>query len=78
MAVAGGMIKDNTFMNGSGTFNTLLHTAVELGSKEAVKELLKSGASATSLNTDGLTPLHICVNRKLKEILQVLTTGDVI
>ncbi|CAB3229398.1 unnamed protein product [Arctia plantaginis] len=76
IAVAGGIIKDNPFMNGSGTINTLLHTAVELGSKEAVKVLLKAGASAISLNSNGLTPLHICVSRKLKKILQLLANFE--
>lgn len=51
--------------------NSPLHTAVELESKEAIEELLDAGASPICLNENGLTALHVCVEKRLKELLQV-------
>uniref|UniRef100_A0ABD2WQD1 Uncharacterized protein n=1 Tax=Trichogramma kaykai TaxID=54128 RepID=A0ABD2WQD1_9HYME len=41
---------------------TPLHLAVEFNNKEAVKVLLKRGASPNIANKDGLTPLHLICN----------------
>lgn len=51
--------------------DTPLHTAVELGSLEAVSVLVGAGMPVNWLNRAGMTPLHICVKKKLKEHLQV-------
>lgn len=52
--------------------DTPLHTAVELGSLEAVSVLVGAGMPVNWLNRAGMTPLHICVKKKLKEHLQIL------
>ncbi|XP_026727732.1 transient receptor potential channel pyrexia-like [Trichoplusia ni] len=54
------------------TVNTPLHTAVELGSLKAVSVLVNAKVPVNWLNRAGLTALHICVRKKLKEHLQVL------
>ena len=53
------------------TVDTPLHTAVELGSLEAVSVLVAANAPVNWLNRAGQTPLHICVKKKLKEHLLV-------
>lgn len=50
---------------------TPLHTAVEIASLEAIKLVLAQGVSASCLNQDGLTPLHVCVKKKLANHLSV-------
>lgn len=61
---------------GLNNLDTPLHTAVELESLDAIRELLDAGASVNCLNTSGLTPLHVCVKKKLEEHLQVLANYD--
>lgn len=53
------------------TFDTPLHTAVELDNLEAVRALLSVEVPVDWLNRMGLTPLHIAVKKKLGDILQV-------
>lgn len=53
------------------TLDTPLHTAVEVGSLDAVTVLVEANVPVNWLNRAGLTPLHICVKKKLKEHLQV-------
>ncbi|CAH1640799.1 unnamed protein product [Spodoptera littoralis] len=54
------------------SIDTPLHTAVELESEGSVEQLLLSGASATGWNSEGATPMHICVKKRNKELLQLL------
>lgn len=54
--------------------HTPLHTAVELQSLESIALLLQAGACPTNLNREGQTPLHVCVNKRLKPHLQVSTS----
>ncbi|KAG6453882.1 ankyrin-1 isoform X2 [Manduca sexta] len=56
--------------------HTPLHTAVEVESIEAITDLLAFGASVCSQNQDGLTPLHLCVMKKLKKHLQIFVKND--
>lgn len=69
-------------LKAGGRFNTMrrrgldyidtpLHTAVELESLDAIKELLDAGATVTCLNRAGQTPLHVCVKKELEEHLKV-------
>lgn len=71
-------------LKSGGTFNTMkasahslnnldtpLHTAVEIESLDAIKELLDAGASVACHNTAGQTALHVCVKKELEEHLQV-------
>ncbi|XP_052743946.1 transient receptor potential channel pyrexia-like isoform X2 [Bicyclus anynana] len=55
-----------------GWMDTPLHTAVELSNIECINELLEAGASIACLNTKGITPLHVCVNKELEEPLKIL------
>ncbi|XP_075985269.1 transient receptor potential cation channel subfamily A member 1-like [Anticarsia gemmatalis] len=57
-------------------FNSPLHTAVQLDSVEAIEELLRTGARATCLDAAGRTPMHVCVEKRLKEHLQILVKRD--
>ncbi|KAI8432522.1 hypothetical protein MSG28_013519 [Choristoneura fumiferana] len=59
-------------MRGDGfdQLNTPLHTAVLLGSVEAVKLLLNAGASVACINSVGYTPLHLCLRNKIEELLE--------
>ncbi|XP_075985769.1 transient receptor potential cation channel subfamily A member 1-like [Anticarsia gemmatalis] len=70
-------------VSGGGTFystqvtclnkvNSPLHTAVQLDSVEAIEELLRTGARATCLDAAGRTPMHVCVDKRHKEHLQIL------
>ncbi|KAJ8710572.1 hypothetical protein PYW08_009087 [Mythimna loreyi] len=59
------------------TVDTPLHTAVELGSLEAVSVLVAI-VPVNWLNGAGETPLHICVRKKLKDYLQFLATHGII
>lgn len=54
-------------------YDTPLHTAVELENLDAVNILLEAGVPLKRFNRMGLTPLHLCVKRKLKEHLQALS-----
>lgn len=65
-----------------GTYNTMksnalnniatpLHTAVELENISAIKELLDMGVNVACLNSEGQTPMHICVKKRLQEPLTV-------
>ncbi|KAJ8710570.1 hypothetical protein PYW08_009085 [Mythimna loreyi] len=56
--------------------DTPLHTAVELGSLEAVSVLV-ANVPVNWLNRAGQTPLHICVKKKLKDHLQILATHGI-
>ena len=67
---AGGQIQ-RCYRN-SNPIDTPLHTAVELGSETAVEQLLLSGASHTVLNSRGLIAMHVCVEKRNKELLQVM------
>lgn len=51
--------------------DTPLHTAVELSNMDCINELLEAGASIACLNSKGLTPLHVCVNKELEQTLKV-------
>lgn len=51
--------------------DTVLHTAAEIKSVETVKLLLEAGASVACLNSAGLSPLHICLQTKSVEVLDV-------
>ncbi|KAJ0171310.1 hypothetical protein K1T71_012860 [Dendrolimus kikuchii] len=57
-------------------YNTILHTAVELESLEAVKLLVEFGVPLKRFNKIGLTPLHLCVKKKLKDHLQIMVNYD--
>ena len=46
----------------SGGRGSLLHVAVEKGSKHCVEKLLVAGIDVNSLDRFGETPLHVCVN----------------
>ncbi|XP_045513492.1 transient receptor potential channel pyrexia-like [Pieris brassicae] len=70
-----------------GTYNTMkskeldniatpLHTAVELENINAITELLDIGASVSCLNSEGQTPMHLCVKKRLHEPLQVLANYE--
>lgn len=48
-----------------------LHTAVAMEYLEAIDLMLHSGASITQMNRAGLTPLHLCIDKKLKRLLEV-------
>ncbi|KAJ8710567.1 hypothetical protein PYW08_009082 [Mythimna loreyi] len=62
--------------NKLNNMDTPLHTAVEIESLEAIRELLDAGAAVTCLNRAGLTPLHVCVKKELEEHLQLLANYD--
>ncbi|KAJ8710335.1 hypothetical protein PYW07_009701 [Mythimna separata] len=64
----------NTRIRDRKTVNTPLHTAVELGSLEAVSVLVAANVPVNWTNRAGQTPLHICVRKKLKDHLQMLAT----
>ncbi|CAB3258050.1 unnamed protein product [Arctia plantaginis] len=66
----------STLGNCLNNVNSPLHTAVELESKEAIEELLNAGASPICLNENGLTALHVCVEKRLKELLQFLANYE--
>ncbi|XP_039749502.1 transient receptor potential channel pyrexia-like isoform X2 [Pararge aegeria] len=60
-------------MEGSGmNIDTPLHTAVELSNMDCINELLEAGASIACLNSKGITPLHVCVNKELEPPLKIL------
>ncbi|CAK1543481.1 unnamed protein product [Leptosia nina] len=61
---------------GLSDIDTPLHTAVELGNMDAIMELLAIGASVDCLNSEGQTPMHICIIKKLQEPLQVLANYE--
>ncbi|KAJ0171311.1 hypothetical protein K1T71_012861 [Dendrolimus kikuchii] len=56
--------------------NTTLHTAIELESLEAVKLLVEFGVPLKRCNKMGLTPLHLCVKKKLLDLLQIIVNYD--
>ncbi|XP_075985740.1 transient receptor potential cation channel subfamily A member 1-like [Anticarsia gemmatalis] len=64
--------KCNLSLKNRRTLDSPLHTAVELNSIEAVRALTSVSVPVKWLNRAGLTPLHICVKKKLCDILQVL------
>lgn len=57
--------------SGGLNIDTPLHTAVEMSNLDCINELLTAGASIACLNSDGLTPLHVCVNKELEPPLKV-------
>lgn len=57
--------------SGGLNIDTPLHTAVELSNLDCINELLAAGASIACLNSEGLTPLHVCVNKELEPPLKV-------
>ncbi|XP_045762667.1 transient receptor potential channel pyrexia-like isoform X1 [Maniola jurtina] len=52
--------------------DTPLHTAVELSNMDCINELLEAGASIACLDSQGLTPLHVCVKKQLEQTLKIL------
>ncbi|XP_075985526.1 transient receptor potential cation channel subfamily A member 1-like [Anticarsia gemmatalis] len=69
----------NTMRSGAGSLNNMdtpLHTAVEIESLDAIRELLDAGAAVTCHNQAGQTPLHVCVKKELEEHLQLLANYD--
>lgn len=54
--------------------DTPLHTAVELSNMDCINELLEAGASIACLDSQGLTPLHVCVKKQLEQTLKVCIT----
>ncbi|KAH8601516.1 ankyrin repeat-containing domain protein [Bisporella sp. PMI_857] len=55
-----------------GEEETLLHRAVDRGSKSTVREALKKGAYIETLNKKGETPLYRAVTKRDKAIVQIL------
>ncbi|KAI8425352.1 hypothetical protein MSG28_007113 [Choristoneura fumiferana] len=53
-----------------------LHRAVELHDVTAIADLMKEGASPAALDSNGLTPLHLCIVKKFIEPFTILLTYE--
>lgn len=62
----------NTMKAGGMNVDSPIHTAVELNNIECILELLDAGISVSCLNSEGKTPLHVCVDKKMDDALKVV------
>ncbi|XP_061380522.1 transient receptor potential channel pyrexia-like isoform X3 [Danaus plexippus] len=62
----------NTMRAGGMNVDSPIHTAVELNNIECILELLDAGVSVSCLNSEGKTPLHVCVDKKMDDALKIL------
>ena len=55
--------------------DSLLHSAIRLGSRECVTKLINAGASVNTINKCGDSPLHLAVSKGSEEIVAALVSA---
>lgn len=72
----GNLIKSRSLINSKKMSVTTLHTAVAKCELELIECLLQNGASLSTWNDEGETPIHLAIRKWFLDALKVLVSWD--